>query len=119
MRNHLDRHQHIGNFHSQSGDRARGWIGGEELRILFIEAGKIRRPGQQHVDFDNIIERRAAGAQDVLAVPDGLTRLFLDRGAGHLVGLRIEADDARGVDRGAGLDGLTEQRRAGCIRRFG
>src|SRR3569833_764171 len=111
---HPDRYQHVGKLHAEPGDCTRGQISREELRILFIEAPEVGGSSEQHLHIDDIGQRRSAGPQNALAVQNRLTSLILDGGARHLVGLRIQANDSRGIDEGAGADGLAEQRRAGC-----
>ena len=112
---HFDGHENIREVNAELGNGA-GWrIGGEELGILFVEAGKVAGLGEEHMDLDDILETGAGRPQNGLAVHKRLAGLLLDGGPGHLIGRRIHAGGPRHIDGGAHFDGLAKERRAGRV----
>jgi len=110
---HFDGHEKIRELNAELGNGARWRIGGEELGVLFVEAGEVAGFGEEHLDLDDILETGAGRAQNGLTVHKRLAGLLLDGGPGHLIGRRIHAGGPRHIDGGAHLDGLAEERRAG------
>src|SRR5262249_20558637 len=113
----LYRHENIRKLDAKLPDRTRRRIDGEEFRVSLVKPRKIPWFGEQHVNVDHILELRTGGAQNVVAVEECLPGLFLDRRSGQLIDLWIDADNAGQIYHRANLDGLTEQRGAGRVRR--
>ena len=67
--------------------------------------GKVGHVGQEDVDLDHLLDRRAGLLEDGLEVADAGRRLLLDRALDQ-VALGVAGDLARAVDGAGRLDGL-------------
>src|SRR5205814_3279029 len=92
---HPDRYEQIWQLRAEPARSPCRWISREALGVLFIEPGEVLGSGQQHLDLHDIPELCAGGPQDSLAIHECLPCLLLDRGAGWLARLRIDAEGAR------------------------